>query len=91
MRLNDINFEVFQGERNKTKRSENVIIVKNIAKNAVVSEIQELFARYGKVNRCVMPPSKTIGIVEYQDSAHAHNAFEKLAYTEYRSLPLYLE
>lgn len=91
MKNNEINYEAFVGERNTTARSETVIIVKNLAKGALVGELRELFERYGAVLRCVMPPSKSIAIVEYQDMSQAKNAFEKLSYATYKLLPLYLE
>ena len=88
---NDVNFEAFQGSRTSTPRSESIIIVKNLPKNAILSEISELFGRFGAVSRCIMPPSRTIAIVEYLDSAQAHTAFDKISYTNYKTLPLYLE
>jgi multiple RNA-binding domain-containing protein 1 len=91
MTLNDINFEAFQGERNSTKRSDVVIIVKNLAKGTILNEVKEIFARFGNVVRCLMPPSKTIALIEFQDPSQAQVAFEKLAYFTYRLLPLYLE
>lgn len=91
MKVNEINYESFAGERNSTPRSECIIIVKNLAKGAIVAEIKELFERYGAVTRCLMPPSKTVAIVEYRDNSQAKVAFEKLAYSTYRLLPIYLE
>ena len=91
MKNNEVNYEAFIGDRNTTPRSETVIIVKNLAKGSLVAEVKELFERYGYVLRCVMPPSKSIAIVEYQDVSQAKNAFEKLSYATYRLIPLYLE
>lgn len=91
MKNHDINFEAFSGDRNSTPRSQEIIIVKNLAKGAVLSEINDLFSRYGSVCRCIMPPSKTMAIVEFRDLASAKNAFDKISYTTYRALPLYLE
>jgi multiple RNA-binding domain-containing protein 1 len=91
METNDINYEAFKGDRNTTPRSDTVVIAKNLPKNAVASEIQEIFSRFGKVTRCVMPLSKTMAIIEFKDPGQARNAFENLSYTTYKTLPLYLE
>mmetsp|Transcript_247 Transcript_247/g.254 ORF Transcript_247/g.254 Transcript_247/m.254 type:complete len:341 (-) Transcript_247:27-1049(-) len=91
MQTQGINYEAFNGDRNSAARSQNVIIVKNLPGSSSLSDMQDIFSRYGAIGRCCMPPSKTIAIVEYLDSAAAENAFQHASYLSYKSLPLYLE
>lgn len=72
-------------------RSDTVILVKNISFETELDEIEKLFARYGALNRVVLPPTRTVALVEFIASNEAKGAFKRLAYTRFKSLPLYLE
>ena len=74
------------------KRSNNVIVVKNIPFATELDELQKLFGKYGQINRVVLPPAKTIAIVEFVHVNDAKLAFRNLAYTKFKmGLPLKLE
>lgn len=91
MEIQGISYESFNSAKDTAPRSQNVIIVKNLAPNSSLSDLQDIFSRYGALGRCCMPPSKTVAIIEYVDAQAAHNAFNQAVYTTYKSLPLYLE
>ncbi|KAJ3220780.1 hypothetical protein HK099_004023 [Clydaea vesicula] len=80
--------DAFQSNR---ERSDTCILVKNIPFTTTVSDIENLFGNYGTLGRCVIPPTKTVALVEFLEANEAKAAFKRLAYTKYKSLPLYLE
>ena len=63
----DIDFLQKQA-RNQIKRSKTTLLIKNIPYSSKEKEIREIFSRYGEVNRLLISPMNTIGIVEYQNS-----------------------
>jgi multiple RNA-binding domain-containing protein 1 len=75
----------------KVKRSDTVILVKNLPWTAEEEAVRSLFRRFGLLARFVMPPSKAIAVVEFETPAAAKKAFKGLAYTRFQRVPLYLE
>jgi multiple RNA-binding domain-containing protein 1 len=65
--------------------------VKNIPANTKDAEVLSLFEKHGSVGRYLFPPAKTVAIVEYLEPNEAKVAFQKLAYSKFKSVPLYLE
>ena len=45
----------------------------------------------GEVRRLVLPPTRTLALVEFLVPADARVAFRKLAYKRFQHVPLYLE
>lgn len=86
---NDVVLDVFNHV--PKKRSKTVILVKNLPANTLLMEIQPLFAKFGLLGRVVLPPSGVTAIVEFLEPSEAKKAFSKLAYSKFKSLPLYLE
>ncbi|XP_053663112.1 probable RNA-binding protein 19 [Anopheles marshallii] len=76
---------------NETKRSNTVILVKNLAPGCTKEALRKLFAPHGLLGRVVLPPSAVTAVIEYLDPSEARKAFKKLAYSMFLSLPLYLE
>ncbi|XP_050534142.1 probable RNA-binding protein 19 [Daktulosphaira vitifoliae] len=72
-------------------RSKNIILVKNLPANTTELEIKDLFSKYGLVQKVVLPPSGVTGLVEFVQNSEAKSAFRQLAYSKFKSLPLYLE
>lgn len=72
-------------------RSKTIILVKNLPAKTSISEIHELFVKYGELGRVVLPPSGVTGIVEFLEQSEAKVAFKNLAYSKFKHLPLYLE
>lgn len=86
---NDVVLDVFNHV--PKKRSKTVILVKNLPANTLLMEIQPLFAKFGLLGRVVLPPSGVTALVEFLEPSEAKKAFSKLAYSKFKSLPLYLE
>ncbi|RKO84594.1 hypothetical protein BDK51DRAFT_15034, partial [Blyttiomyces helicus] len=83
-----INLDAF--EKRKT-RSNTIILVKNITHKTEEEELQELFGKFGSLGRVVLPPARTIALVEFLEPNEAKAAFKRLAYSNFHSLPLFLE
>lgn len=79
------------GKKSRENRSDTVLLIKNIPFETTVSELDNLFNRYGSVIRLVLPPSKCIALVEFCTPQEARNAFKNLAYSKFKHVPLYLE
>uniref|UniRef100_A0A0B6ZN92 RRM domain-containing protein n=1 Tax=Arion vulgaris TaxID=1028688 RepID=A0A0B6ZN92_9EUPU len=79
-------FSQAAGERSKT-----VILVKNLPEGVALEELKEVFHKHGTVNRVLMPPSGITAIVEFLEPSEAKQAFSKLNFSKFRSIPLYLE
>ncbi|KAF8983930.1 hypothetical protein BGZ46_009167 [Entomortierella lignicola] len=75
----------------KKERSDTVILVKNIPYNTTEQELHDLFGVHGDLGRVLMPPAKTIAIVEFLQPSEARSAFTHLAYRRFKDTILYLE
>ncbi|CAN3371506.1 hypothetical protein DIURU_000202 [Diutina rugosa] len=74
------------------EKDDRIILVKNFPHGTSSSEIGELFAPYGAIDRILMPPqAATIAIVEFRDAPSARSAFSKLSYRKFKQGILYLE
>ncbi|KAM3716826.1 putative RNA-binding protein [Dirofilaria immitis] len=74
-----------------TKRSNTVIIIKNLIAKVDTDELKRMFARYGPVKQILMPLGGVTAILEMENSVDAQKAFSALAYSRFRSQPLFLE
>ena len=77
--------------RKSIDRSGTTLLIKNLPFDSVTSELENMFRRYGDISQFLMPPSKTIAIVEYVEPSEARLAFTGLAYRRYKHVPLYVE
>ncbi|EDW92988.1 probable RNA-binding protein 19 [Drosophila yakuba] len=73
------------------KRSNSVILAKNLPAATEISELTPIFSRFGPIGRIVLPPSGVTALIEYCDPLEARQAFKKLAYSKFKNAPLYLE
>lgn len=80
-----------QGAGGMIKRSETVIMVKNLPFDAEIGALREMFGRFGVLSRFVVPASRAIALVEFVEPKSAKKAFASLAYTRFQRVPLYLE
>ncbi len=64
----------------KAKRSDQVIIVKNLVPSILLEDLMKLFGAYGDVTRLLLPPSRSMALVEFSLAKDASKAFKKLAY-----------
>ncbi|KAM9281828.1 putative RNA-binding protein 19 [Morus bassanus] len=79
-------FSQAAGERSKT-----VILVKNLPASTSVAELEDVFGKYGSLGRVLLPEGGITAIVEFLEPIEAKQAFTKLAYSKFHSVPLYLE
>ena len=75
----------------KVQRSNSTLLVKNLPYTLDEEELKALFTSIGPVLRWILPPSHTLALVEFSSNQDASNAFKKLAFKRYRSVPIYLE
>ncbi|KAL8236003.1 hypothetical protein R6Q59_017084 [Mikania micrantha] len=79
---------------NKTeagKRSNHVILVKNLPYGSSESELASMFGKFGSIDKVILPSTKTLGLVVFLEPGAARAAFRGLAYKRYKDAPLYLE
>jgi len=75
----------------KIKRSNCVLLLKNLPYEAEEDELRELCSKFGGLSKFILPDTHTIAVVEFLEAAEARRAFTGLAYKRYRHVPLYLE
>ncbi|PVU98730.1 hypothetical protein BB559_001338 [Furculomyces boomerangus] len=63
----------------------------NVTTRSVESEIRNLFGAHGTLGRVLVPPAKTMAIIEFLEPSEAKTAFRYLAYKRFGDAPLYLE
>ncbi|CAI5733436.1 unnamed protein product [Hyaloperonospora brassicae] len=80
-----------QQQSTKIERSTTVILIKNLPHTAEEEELAQLFRKHGEISRFLLPPSKTLAVVEFLEPSEARKAFRSLAYKKYQHVPLYLE
>ncbi|KAI8097768.1 uncharacterized protein BX664DRAFT_293484 [Halteromyces radiatus] len=75
----------------KKERSETVILVKNIPYGTSEEELRGLFGKFGELGRVLIPPAKTMAVVEFLEPSEARRAFQSLAYRRFKDTLIYLE
>lgn len=74
------------------KRSQTILLIKNIPCNTKEKELREVFERYGELVRFNTSPFNTLAIVEYKNTEQARTAAKMLAYYKVNYImPIYLE
>ncbi len=79
------------GSAKSKKRSKTAILVKNLPFDTRVEELEKLFHVGQEPVNILLPPSRTIAMIEYGHSTDAKRAFRKLAYRRFKHVPIYLE
>ncbi|NWV01255.1 RBM19 protein, partial [Upupa epops] len=79
-------FSQAAGERSKT-----VILVKNLPAGTSAAELEDVFGKFGSLGRVLLPEGGVTAIVEFLVPTEAKQAFTRLAYSKFHSVPLYLE
>ncbi|KAI8074728.1 hypothetical protein BC940DRAFT_249567 [Gongronella butleri] len=75
----------------KKERSDTVILIKNIPFGTSEDDLRELFGKHGDLGRVLIPPAKTMAVVEFIEPTEARRAFQALAYRRFKDTVLYLE
>jgi multiple RNA-binding domain-containing protein 1 len=60
-----VDLDVLEGTKKSAKRSATVILVKNIPFSTTAAELRSLFGKFGEIARLVLPPARTIALVEF--------------------------
>lgn len=72
-------------------RSTTTLLIKNLPHDLIPEEIEDMFARYGALSSFLVPPSKTLALIDFVEPSEARAAFRGLSYRKYKHVPLYLE
>eukprot|EP00252_Welwitschia_mirabilis_P000424 TRINITY_DN10427_c0_g1_i2.p1 TRINITY_DN10427_c0_g1~~TRINITY_DN10427_c0_g1_i2.p1 ORF type:complete len:872 (+),score=224.55 TRINITY_DN10427_c0_g1_i2:175-2790(+) len=83
--------DLASGKMENTKRSNRVLLIKNLPFSTSEYELVEMFGKFGSLERIIVPPTKTMALALYLEAAEARAAFKGLAYKRYKHVPLYLE
>ncbi|XP_056692284.1 uncharacterized protein [Spinacia oleracea] len=90
--VNVASLEEFAGRKSEgAKRSNHVLLVKNLPFSSSKGELSEMFGRFGSINNVIFPPTRTLALVIFVEPAEARAAFNCLRYKRYRDSILYLE
>ncbi|XP_020673203.1 multiple RNA-binding domain-containing protein 1 [Dendrobium catenatum] len=90
--VNVASLEEFASKKNSnTRRSNHVILVKNLPYGSTEGELANMFVKFGTLDKIILPPTKTLAVVIFLEAAEARAAFKGLAYKRYKDVPLYLE
>ncbi|KAH7514831.1 hypothetical protein FEM48_Zijuj11G0132200 [Ziziphus jujuba var. spinosa] len=79
------------GKTDGMKRSNHVLLVKNLPFGSSDGELAKMFGKFGSLDKIIFPPTKTLALVVFLEPAEARAAFKGLAYKRYKDAPLYLE
>ena len=75
----------------KKERSKSCILIKNVPYSTELADLKVLFGKFGDLNRLILTPNKSMGLIDFVDPAQARLAFKNIAYTKFKDVPLYLE
>jgi multiple RNA-binding domain-containing protein 1 len=90
---NGVKLDAFGADGN-TERSKTCMLIKNLPNNTTEAEIRELFKKNnvnGDIRKFVMPDYGIAALVEFSERQEARDAFKKLVYKKFKSVPIYLE
>ncbi|KAF7831239.1 multiple RNA-binding domain-containing protein 1 [Senna tora] len=83
--------EFSNGKNVGVKRSNHVLLVKNLPYGSSENELAKMFGKFGGLDKIILPPTKTLALVVYLETAEARAVFRGLAYKRFKDAPLYLE
>ncbi|XP_059446252.1 multiple RNA-binding domain-containing protein 1 [Corylus avellana] len=83
--------EYAAGKVDGVKRSNHVLLVKNLPFASSENELVKMFSKFGGLDKIILPPTKTLALAVFVEPAEARAAFRGLAYKRYKDGPLYLE
>ena len=88
----DLNvLESSTSDRRAQERSSTTLLVKNLPHSVVPEELEDMFSKFGSISSFLVPPSKTMVVIDFYEPTEARAAYRGLAYRKYKHLPLYLE
>ncbi|WWC88133.1 uncharacterized protein L201_003037 [Kwoniella dendrophila CBS 6074] len=78
----------------KVPRSQTIILVKNIPFGTSIQTLTDLFSQFGgsgSLKRVLLPPSGTLGVIEFENPQESNKAFKSLSYRRLGNSVIYLE
>ena len=85
-------YKLEKTSRKDCKRSDTTLLVKNIPYSTKEKDLNDIFERYGSIQRLLISPFNTLAIIEYKTSSQATAAAKNLAYYKVNYImPIYLE
>jgi multiple RNA-binding domain-containing protein 1 len=91
-RQNGVDMEALVSANGKeAQRSKTSMLVKNLPFDTSIEELSKLFQMGDESVKILLPPSRTIALVEYGHHSDAKKAFKRLAYRRFKHVPIYLE
>ncbi|KAG9127463.1 Multiple RNA-binding domain-containing protein 1 [Ceratobasidium sp. 392] len=73
------------------EKSDTIILVKNIPYGTTTEDLRNIFSPFGELSRLLLPPSGTLGVIEFVHSVDAGKAFKAVAYRRIKDSIIYLE
>ncbi|KAG4958428.1 hypothetical protein JHK87_035061 [Glycine soja] len=83
--------ELANNKTDELKRSNHVLLVKNLPYGSTENELAKMFGKFGSLDKIILPPTKTLALVVFLEPVEARAAFRGLAYKRFKDAPLYLE
>ncbi|KAI3913878.1 hypothetical protein MKW92_051663 [Papaver armeniacum] len=83
--------EFASGNTDGSKRSNHVLLVKNLPYGSSEGDLTKMFGKFGSLDKIILPQTKTLALVVFLEANEARAAFKGLAYKRYKDAPLYLE
>ena len=68
-----------------TKRSNEVILVKNLPHGTKPIELRNIFGKFGDLEKILLPPSGITAIIHFSHPTEARSAFRGLAFSKVSS------
>ena len=60
--------ELASGNSEGVKRSNHVLLVKNLPYSSMESELSNMFGKFGSIDKIILPPTKTLALVSHTDA-----------------------
>ncbi|CAH2078516.1 unnamed protein product, partial [Thlaspi arvense] len=83
--------EFATGKGDEKNRSKHIILVKNLPFASTEKELAQMFGKFGRLDKIILPPTKTLALVVFLEPAEARTAMKGMKYKQYKDGPLYLE
>ncbi|CAJ0931508.1 unnamed protein product, partial [Mesorhabditis belari] len=86
---NGVQIDAFS--RPAAKRSDKVILVKNLPLGTQADELERMFSRHGGCEKIIFPERGISALIVMGNKVDAKKVFQSLAYSRFRTKPLFLE
>ncbi|KAF7150615.1 hypothetical protein RHSIM_Rhsim02G0169700 [Rhododendron simsii] len=83
--------ELAIGKSDGVKRSDHVILVKNLPYGCSEDELDKMFRKFGSLDKIILPRTRTLALVVFLEPSEARAAYKAKAYKSFKGTPLYLE